>query len=879
MALYWVAGTGNSNDSTNHWATSSGGAPNVANVPDATLDCIWDANSFTGASQVFTVNANFTCKSMDWWDATNTPQFKHLNSSYVINVHGTVRFGTMTFSDNGVAGMINLVATTTGHIISSLSVIACDITINGAGGGYTLASNLTISGGSVYHGFEIVQGTFDTDGYDPFTSYQFNVSGTLARAVYLRDSIVTCPFRGISIASATNLTWDAGTSLIKFSPWYGGAYYQCDLYVPDGVKLYDVEFDGKDGDVNTPDFIYIATNLTCNTITFVPYNTAVASYLKICTNDGKTVTADTWVGDGLATQIVKLYTDSAGNHCHFVKPSGTFTGNYFSIKDNYASGGNWIAVNSTDEGGNSGWVFEDWDYSPFPNGNGILIQEFFKTVTAAAGTSTTVINSTAHGILAYDMIVNTTRRSVINGGEPGSRMCASKTANTITLSTAIAGQTNGDSVNLFHHVDRTPWLKAKSLKVSTRSDHLNSANMTFQCTVGEWYPRKGQEIRIFVNYRLVFGGVISEITKQRPGVGVSSSAKLFVNVSCNGFGAVPGRRTVAVEYNDTTCGAIVTDMIDDVLNQEGITAGTVDTGAEVPEYPEDPEAPLSVLRLLDDMASMSGFKWYITDYKKLHFIKEDTIVVGDHDITDAGSFTDYRDVSVKDSILNYRNKEFVIGGWTDTGNYVYIISADDNEIIAQQLIDGTSGVYGKIDQNEYITGETTVTAEAGTNTTIIVSTTHGLSDGDVIYNETRDAQRQILVTDVNTINVQTAITGQTTGDTVTWWPDANKLMHELLAVNVDPVEMTFSTFTNDFAPSTKIIVDLAAFELSNATFMVESVDYSDELGTGLTTGIKSTVTMAQRDTAAWSTKHLDGGNAILKKLSMKPSELKVIGTY
>ena len=42
---YWVGGSGNWSDATNHWATSSGGSPGVGNAPDATSNVIFDANS------------------------------------------------------------------------------------------------------------------------------------------------------------------------------------------------------------------------------------------------------------------------------------------------------------------------------------------------------------------------------------------------------------------------------------------------------------------------------------------------------------------------------------------------------------------------------------------------------------------------------------------------------------------------------------------------------------------------------------------------------------------------------------------------------------------------------------------------------------------
>ncbi len=42
---YWVGGAGDWSDATNHWATTSGGAPGAGNLPDATTNVFFDATS------------------------------------------------------------------------------------------------------------------------------------------------------------------------------------------------------------------------------------------------------------------------------------------------------------------------------------------------------------------------------------------------------------------------------------------------------------------------------------------------------------------------------------------------------------------------------------------------------------------------------------------------------------------------------------------------------------------------------------------------------------------------------------------------------------------------------------------------------------------
>src|SRR4051812_11238035 len=62
---FWVGGSGNWSDATNHWATISGGAPNVANVPTSADNVTFDGASNATAYTV-TVDATANCNNMTW---------------------------------------------------------------------------------------------------------------------------------------------------------------------------------------------------------------------------------------------------------------------------------------------------------------------------------------------------------------------------------------------------------------------------------------------------------------------------------------------------------------------------------------------------------------------------------------------------------------------------------------------------------------------------------------------------------------------------------------------------------------------------------------------------------------------------------------------
>lgn len=70
---YWVGDGGNWSDAAVHWAVASGGAPNIANLPDATSNVHFDGNSFTIGGQTVTLDVEASCLDMDWTGATDTP--------------------------------------------------------------------------------------------------------------------------------------------------------------------------------------------------------------------------------------------------------------------------------------------------------------------------------------------------------------------------------------------------------------------------------------------------------------------------------------------------------------------------------------------------------------------------------------------------------------------------------------------------------------------------------------------------------------------------------------------------------------------------------------------------------------------------------------
>lgn len=151
---YWVGGSGNWSDATNHWSTSSGGAPNGANTPTSTDNVIFDAAS---AGAGFTVTVDTTANCADF-DASTIDDAMILAGSSALNIYGSLTLsgtmGTPTYS-----GTITFKATAgTKTITSASKILLGSVVFDGVGGTFQLADAFNITGN-----LTLTNGTFDAN--------------------------------------------------------------------------------------------------------------------------------------------------------------------------------------------------------------------------------------------------------------------------------------------------------------------------------------------------------------------------------------------------------------------------------------------------------------------------------------------------------------------------------------------------------------------------------------------------------------------------------------------------------------------------------------------------------------------------------------------
>lgn len=237
---YWVGGSGNWSDATNHWSTSSGGAPNAANVPTSADDVHFNANSNTTAYTV-TIDATANCRDLMFDAAPSVSGTVTWAGSAALNVYGSMTLlSGMTAS---YTGALTFAATSTGKTVTTNGVTLISnnsLAFNGIGGGWTLGSNAIFS-----NDFNLSAGTFDTGGY-ALSVKRLKTGTSSTKVLNLNNSTVTItvpnPADEEIRLDASGLTVNAGTSTIAiqnrvYTLNFGGhALYNITMIQPWGTE-------------------------------------------------------------------------------------------------------------------------------------------------------------------------------------------------------------------------------------------------------------------------------------------------------------------------------------------------------------------------------------------------------------------------------------------------------------------------------------------------------------------------------------------------------------------------------------------------------------------------------------------------------------------
>lgn len=307
---YWVGGSGNWSDATNHWSDSSGGSPGAGFLPTSADDVIFDAASNGAGTGAFTVNVDGTagtpsvCKNFSTGGAGGALDGAMTIDATVsanLDIYGSLTLPATNFTWAPSAGIqLSCKSTSSETIITNGVVInATTIIIDGVGGTYTLGSAISLNS---TRSLTVSNGTFDTSASNySVTTGTLTSTSSSTRVIKLNGSSITCSgTTAVSISSVDNLTFNAGTSTITCSatsPTFAGG----------GQTFYNVTFSSTTSGTATIN----GANTFSNNLTFT--SVGGTGYRFIVLGANQTVGGTLTLGAAnTAIRRVRLISDTIG---------------------------------------------------------------------------------------------------------------------------------------------------------------------------------------------------------------------------------------------------------------------------------------------------------------------------------------------------------------------------------------------------------------------------------------------------------------------------------------------------------------------------------------------------------------------------------------
>ena len=220
--FYWIAGTGNWSDYTNHWRLGSTGGATPANAPTS-ADNVFFVDASTAGTFTVTVDATSNCANFDASGITLVANKMTLAGSAALNVYGSwVNPGSTLYAAT-YSGALTFAATTTGKTITTNAVTitagsGSSLNFNGVGGEWTLGGALSTAGSFQLNAGSVVT---NNNALTVSVNFQFN-NNTNTKSFTAGSSTITVAGSFFAL-NQTNLTFNAGTSSYVNTNSAGGA--------------------------------------------------------------------------------------------------------------------------------------------------------------------------------------------------------------------------------------------------------------------------------------------------------------------------------------------------------------------------------------------------------------------------------------------------------------------------------------------------------------------------------------------------------------------------------------------------------------------------------------------------------------------------------
>jgi hypothetical protein len=360
---YWVGGSGNWNDNTNHWSDTSGGSPGAAK-PATNSDVFFDSNSASGdyTVTVDTPNGSTYCNNMTWENPSGGhPTFTDGGYSSVMSIYGSLTLVSgMSVSFDRHYSYIYFIGNSDATITSNGAVIT-GLILCSKGTGYSLSLNDDLSCQNLI----IYKDIFDANDHN-VTVWGAGFYAVTAPSATVNMGSGTWTFTSNDVDDEDTdvgvfhiyetgeyvVTVNAETSTMKFTDTTS---HPVTFFHSNSGKTYNnVYFNrgNSDGDINIT-----------GSSTFNDFKDDGSGTHSIIFTNGTTQTVNTFTVSGTAGHLISLNSDTTSTYALTKSGGGTISQDYLNISHCVASPADtWYALsNSVDnqdiESPGSGWIF------------------------------------------------------------------------------------------------------------------------------------------------------------------------------------------------------------------------------------------------------------------------------------------------------------------------------------------------------------------------------------------------------------------------------------------------------------------------------------------------------------------------------------------
>ncbi len=368
--MYWIGNGGNWGDGA-HWSLTSGG-PAAGCAPGPTDNVFFDANSFTLPSQDVNINVPVAfCRDMTWTGVTNGPRIViDFLSGNTLRINGSLAFdpGMTTV----LSGDVYFDAALPGQTITMAGKEFGTIHFTG-NGSWTMLDEFTsldpmyLESGTLNFNDQVVNASaFYCNNSTPkalnMGASVFNISGASSNScwnVYSTNFMLNSGTSTINFTGPTAVSFAGNNGNLAFydvnfhhtsnTAWIGGNHQFHDvvfdnaIYIQDQNSFHDVHFKA-DAELHRSNSFHNFDG------------TAGYTYLL---GDGTTQTINgRWLIQGTCTNYIVLQTNTNAAFATVIKNADSVLAHNVHIRDIHCTGGaNFMAYNSVDLGGNTGWNF------------------------------------------------------------------------------------------------------------------------------------------------------------------------------------------------------------------------------------------------------------------------------------------------------------------------------------------------------------------------------------------------------------------------------------------------------------------------------------------------------------------------------------------